>query len=99
MINIPLQAIPNQSLSTVLDNTQFDIVVRVAGDIMAVDITINNVVILTGQRASPGCPLIPYQYLENGNFFLLTENNDYPDYTKFGVDQFLVYASPDELAV
>ncbi len=59
---------------------------------------INNVLILSGIRAVAGFPVIPYDYLQNGNFVFVTANDEYPIYTRFGIDQFLIYASPDEIA-
>lgn len=104
MIQIPLQAIPNQSLSIQLDNNQWDILIRATQDnpdgstgIMAIDITINNVVIVTGQRAVCGFPIIAYQYLVNGNLAFVTSNNEYPDWRQFGISQYLIYVSNDEL--
>jgi hypothetical protein len=97
MIEIPLQAIPNQSLSILLGESQWDIRIKAAGNIMAFDISENNVPIVTGQRAVAGYPIIPYEYLEDGNFVLLTMNDEYPDYTQFGVTQSLIYTSETEL--
>lgn len=111
MIEVPVQAIPNQTLSIQLDNNQYDIHIvattatttdtgqgQVAGEVNTV-ITIvrNNVTIVSGFRAMSGYPIIPYQYLEDGNFAFLTDNDDYPDYRKFGITQSLIYASASEL--
>ena len=109
MIEIPLQAIPNQTLSVQLDNNQYDIVISaitsttadngtIAADVlMAVDIVRNNIPIVTGFRAVAGFPIIPYHYLENGNFSFLTMDDEYPDYRQFGITQSLIYASESEL--
>lgn len=97
MIEIPLQAIPNQTFSILLDNIQYDFRIEVTNNVMSFDIVRNNVPIVTGQRAVAGYPIIPYRYLENGNFVVLTMNGDYPDYTQFGITQSLIYASLIEL--
>jgi hypothetical protein len=105
MIIIPLQAIPNQSLTIQLDNNNWDIDVRscdtnpqTAGTaIVAFSFTLNGTVIISGQRGITNWPLIAYEYLQNGNFFMITENDDYPDYTQFGITQYLIYASQAEL--
>ena len=47
---------------------------------------------------TPGMPLLPYRYQERGNFLLLTNEGDLPDFTQFGVTQFLVYLTAAELA-
>lgn len=104
MIQIPILAIPNQTLSIQLDNNQWDISIRSTKDnddgstgIMAMDIVINNVIILSGQRMVFGFPVIPYSYLVNGNLSFLTEVDAYPDWRQFGITQTLIYASNAEL--
>lgn len=111
MIEIPLQAIPNQTLSIQLDGDQYDIKITattatttdhqtVADSVnMIVDIVRNNVAIVSGFRAMASYPLIPYSYLEAGNFVFVTSNDEYPDYREFGVTQSLIYATEAELEV
>lgn len=66
--------------------------------IVAVDITENNEVIVTGMRAVCGTPLLPYPYLQgDGNFIFVTNNDEYPNWRLFGVNQYLIYASPSEI--
>lgn len=99
MINVSIQAIPNQSLTVQLDNNLYNMSIKAANGVMCIDVLRNNETLLTGERLTAGTPILPYQYLENesGNFLLLTNNDDLPDYTQFGVTQSLVYASNDEL--
>lgn len=100
MIQIPLQTIPNQSLSIQLDNINYDFVIRSmpgTSNIMVFDITIDNELIAEGVRAVPAYPLIEYKYLENGNFIVITNNDDYPDWQQFQISQFLLYASQTEI--
>lgn len=97
MNTIPLQAIPNQSLTVQIDNISYVIRVHLCSNVMAFDITINGVLIIEGMRAVAGFPLIPSKYLENGNFIFLTQNDEYPYYDQFGTTQFLYFASQKEL--
>jgi len=104
MILIPIINIPNQSLTLQLDNNQYDLTIHATQDnpdgttgIMAVDISINNEIIISGVRAVDLYPLIPYKYLVNGNFIFITQNFQYPDWRQFGVTQSLIYASNEEL--
>lgn len=100
MIQIPLQTVPNQSLSIQLDDVNYDFEIRSmpgTSTIMVFDITIDNELIVEGVRAVPAYPLIEYKYLENGNFIVITENDDYPDWEKFQISQFLLYASNAEI--
>lgn len=98
MLEIPLSALPRQSFSIQLGQNLYDIAISACQDIMAVDIVKNGVAIVSGQRAVAGYPIIPYEYLEDGNFLILTANEDYPDYTEFGITQTLMYITQTELA-
>lgn len=97
MIEIALSPIPNQSLSIRLDDHLYDIKIKQSNGCMSVTIARDNVTILDNIRAVAQFPLIPYDYLENGNFIISTENDDLPDYTQFGITQFLIYFSELEL--
>jgi hypothetical protein len=105
MIQIPIINVPNQSLSIQLDNNQWDISIHSTQDnadsstgIMAIDITINNNIIISGVRAMDSFPLIPYQYLIiGGNITFITQDDEYPDWRQFGITQYLIYASDEEL--
>lgn len=104
MMQIPLQNIPNQSLSLQLDGNLYDLNFHSVSDgpdgnsgITGVDIAINNIVIVTGVRAVAGFPLIASYYQENGNFIFYTVNEEYPDWRQFGITQFLLYVSEAEL--
>lgn len=97
MLLIPVATVPNQSFSIVLDGNQYDMSLYVINNVSAIDIKRNNVDILLGSRIVPNSPVIPYRYLENGNFVFITENGDYPIYTQYGITQFLFYFSQTEL--
>lgn len=99
MITVTLDSIPNQSFSIRLDNKLYNITIKQSNDIMIATIIRDGILLLSGIRIVAGTPLIPYQYLESGNFMLLTTNGDLPDYTQFQITQFLVYASRVELEV
>ena len=95
---VPLAAVPNQSLSVRLGGQQYDLRVHdCANGVMSIDITINEVIIITGTRLIGNYPIFVSEYMENGNFILQTANQEYPDYTRFGVDQYLIYASQAEI--
>lgn len=98
MINIPLTAIPSQSLSILLNNEQYGIRIHDCGNgVMSIDIVINNVPLLTGIRLVSNYPIIVSEYMQNGNFILQTINDEYPDWTRFGVTQYLIFANPSEI--
>ena len=64
---------------------------------MSIDLTVNEVVLLSGARLVGNYPIIVSDYMENGNFILQTANYEYPDYTRFAIDQYLIYASQAEI--
>jgi len=97
VITIQLSAIPNQSFSIRLDDHFYDITIKSTNGCMSVTIARDNIVILSNQRAVAGFPIIPYHYLESGNFIFLTQNDDLPDYTQFGITQSFVFISQSEL--
>jgi hypothetical protein len=99
MVLIPLEPIVNQKFSTRLDNSRYEITIKETRGIMAVTILRDDVTIVDSVRAVAGVPLIPYAYLESGNFAFSTANDELPDWTKFGTTQNLIYAGSDELEI
>lgn len=94
---IPLQATANQSLTVQLGTDRYVITVKVSVGCMAMTIERNDVTIVEGNRILAGEPIIPYHYLEAGNFILLTQNDELPDWQQFGVTQSLVFLSEAEI--
>lgn len=97
LVGISLQTLPNQNLTTTLNNNNYAIQLKNCGGSMVVTIIRNGVTLVQNLICVAGTPLIPYQYLEDGNFLFLTNDSELPDYTQFGITQFLIYASPSEL--
>lgn len=95
---IPVQAVANQRLTTTFDNDRYELTIKEINGVMGVTVVRNAVAVYTNIRIVAGGPIIPYRYQETGNFIFETQNNEIPYYTKFGDTQFLIYASPDELA-
>lgn len=94
---IILQAIPNQSFSVNVSNIEYSFIIKEANGIMAATISRNGTTILSGNRLVAGTPMIPYKYLEDGNFFITTQNGELPYYTEFNITQFMFYLSPAEI--
>lgn len=94
---IPLRPVPNQELSTTLDGVRFILRFNALDEAMAVTITVGGEILLIGQRVVSGVPLIPYRYLESGNFIFVSDNTDIPFYTDFGLTQNLLYYTAEEL--
>lgn len=100
MVNIPLASVPNQSLSVRLNNQQYDLRIHDCGNgVTTIDIVINDTILITGTRMVSNYPIIVSAYMENGNFILQTANNEYPDWTRFSIDQYLIFATQAEIEV
>lgn len=97
MQKIPLQPLPNQELLVVLDNNQWTIKLKNTNGAIAVSISINGVDIADSVRAVAGVLIIRSKYQEQGNLAILCQDFLVPDYTQFGVTQFLTYFSQAEL--
>ena len=98
MKKIPISAVPNQSFSVQIDQDFYQITIETTNGCLCLDITRNNVVLITGVRAVAGALVLPYRYMENGNFVFTTLNQEAPDYTKFNVSQSLIFITATELA-
>lgn len=99
MIDVGIAAVPNQTCTVQIADRIYDISLREANGAMSASITRDGVPVITNVRATAGTPLLPYRYQETGNFLITTEAEAMPYYDQFGVTQFLVYVTPDELAV
>lgn len=98
MRTIPLDAIPNQELSVTLDGNRWDITIKECNGVMCCTLSLNDALLLSGQRIVAGSPLIPYKHMQAyGNFWILTENDELPYYDRFDVDQQFIYVSPGEI--
>ena len=94
---IPLEALPNQQFTVVLDSNQWVVTLKTTNGVISVSLTLNNVDIIDNARACANELIIQSQYLESGNFLFLTQNFDLPNYTQFGTTQSLVYLSAADL--
>src|SRR5689334_13796901 len=97
MIEITLQAIANQSLSVTLNGKLYTLTIKETNGVMSITVVRDDETIVMNNRLVPGAPVLPYAYLEDGNFILLTSNGDYPYYTEFGSTQSLLYVTQEEL--
>lgn len=97
---IPLQAVPNQSFSLLLEELSYKLTLKSTRGIMSATIEIDDSVVVSGARFFADTPLINYEYLERsgGNFILTTEADAIPDFNQFGVTQFLIYLTSTEIA-
>lgn len=99
MQQIPLTADPNQEFNLRLDDVRYALRIKEASGVMVADVTINDALVLSATRVLAGELIIPYfRLMVGGNFLVLTNNDELPDYREFGGSQQLIYLSPAELA-
>lgn len=96
MFLIPLEQSPNQQFTAVLDGYRYAVRLTTCAGITCADIERDDVVVISGVRCVGGF-VIPYPYLEAGNFWFETDDGEYPDYTLFGDTQFLYYLTQAEV--
>lgn len=96
-MQIQIDAVPNQSFSTRLDDSRYVITLKETRGCMSATIVRDEVVVVSNARIVAGTPILPYEYQEQGNFIILTEDGDLPDWTKFGISQSLHYLSVAEI--
>lgn len=96
---LPLLATPNQSFTTPLENQNYKLSFKATRGVMAISISINDIVLVSNSRFFADRPLIPYKYLEGkgGNFILTTEGDSLPAFAEFGTTQFLFYLTAAEV--
>jgi hypothetical protein len=99
MLQLPIQAVPNQEFQAVLDANTWGFTIRSTNGVMSITLVLNGTTLIQNLRCVVGSFVIPSQYEESGNFLFLTSDNDLPDYTQFGTTQSFIYVSAAELVV
>jgi hypothetical protein len=97
LISINLEPIANQSITIQIDGSVYEIVLKETKGVMSCSIIRDNLPVIQNVRVMANHPIFPYKYLESGNFFITTQNGDYPDYAQFGSSQNLLYATQAEI--
>lgn len=85
MIAVPLEALPNQSLTIRLNDDRYEIkLITISEGMMAISIIRNDVLLIQNQRIVPGVLLLPaYRAMGAGNFIFFTPDDSYPYYEEF----------------
>lgn len=98
-IIVPIDPIPNQKFSVLLEDVRYAIVIQDVGQAMAVTIEKDDVVLVSSALATAGSFIIPYQHLSvDGNFAFSGAADEIPFYTNFNVTQQLFYFTASEVA-
>lgn len=97
MKQIPLKSFPRQSLSVLLEGSLYELSLKECNGIMAVTVVRDGVTIVSNRRAVAGMPIIPSRYLNDGNFVIVTDNDDFPYYTEFEASNVFVWMTNEEI--
>lgn len=97
MKEIQLTSVPRLSLSTLIGKVFYEVSIKECNGIMAATVIRDGVTIVDNRRCCAGVPIIPRGHLEDGNFFILTSDDELPYFNQFdGKDQ-LIYLSQEEI--
>lgn len=82
---IPLEVLPNQSLTIRLSSSRYLIAIKMLSDaLMAISITRDDILLIQNERLVPSTLLLPeHQALGYGNFMFTTPEDAYPHYSGF----------------
>lgn len=98
MHNITLSQIPNQEIVFVVENKAFTIQLRTIQELTFATIFLDGEPLLYSQLCIPNSFINLYRYISaGGKFYFRCTDNEYPNYTKFGDTQQLLFYTEDEL--
>lgn len=97
-LTIPLSITPNQTLSVELGGFFYVILLQSVGNTMAVTISRDDALLMSGIPIIPNAPMIPFERLGEDNFVFLSSDDQLPNYLLLDVSQFLIYLTADEMA-
>ncbi len=85
LIKIPLEVLPNQSLTIRLGDNRYIIrLITISDALMGISITRDDIILMQNQRAIPKKKILPgYKAGRYGNFVFITQDETYPYYTEF----------------
>lgn len=94
---VPIKAVPNQDLTILLNGSRYIITIKETRGVMAASVTRNGVKIVDNQRIVAGTFILPYQYQEDGNFYMTNLGEALIYYPEFSQSQNLAYVTPFDL--
>lgn len=99
MYKIPLDKTPNQTFSIVLNGKDYRIAIRTIQNLTYMSVWVNSELLFYNQLCTPNAYVNPYNYVSvNGKFYFESLDNNYPNYTQFGVTQSLLFYTQEEVA-
>lgn len=95
---VPVTPTPNQSFTVTIDGVRWGLALKEARGVMVADVVRDSTPLLSATRVLAGEAIIPYAYLQTGNFLVLTNQNGLPEWRQLGISQTLVYLTSEEIS-
>lgn len=97
---IPLDnTLPNQTFTVLLNGAEYRVTIRTIQGFTFMSAWIDDEPLFYNQLCSPNNWVNPYNYVsQNGKFYFECLDDNYPTYTRFGIDQRLIFYTPEEVA-
>ena len=99
MYRLPIERIPNQIFTVVIDNISYRVALRNIQNLTFMSVWADGNLLFYNQLCVPNGFVNPYNYLSiNGKFYFRCLNSDYPFFKNFGITQELMFYTPEEVA-
>ncbi len=98
MLAIPLNPVPNQTVSFNADGAFWQVHIYQSISFMCADVTLNGTQVVSGIRCFGGIPLMPYSYLTAPGFgnMIFDSDADWTGFNQSGGTSNLFYLEQDE---
>lgn len=98
MYIVPLKQVPNQVFAISLNDADYRIALRTIQGLLYMSCWIDGTPLFYNQLCTPNNWVNVYDYISvNGKFYFECLDNEYPTYTSLGVNQRLLFLTPDEV--
>lgn len=101
---IELNNLPNQTFTTTINNVDMEVILKLAGQednqIMLFALIVNNEYLCPFVPVFANQGVLPYEYMTaeaGGQFYFVTDDDIYPNYTNFNSTCSLYFVTLDEL--
>ena len=100
MREIQIDPVANQTVTVYLENDRYDLTFKqAASGATLATIMRNDDLLVSNILCVAGTPLLPFVYVEKGNFIFSMANEGMPLWQDFGTTTFLFYMSEEEVGV
>lgn len=99
MYRIPIEAIPNQIFTIMIDNVNYRVALRTIQNLTYMSVWADGEPLFYNQVCVPNGYVNPYNYVGvNGKFYFQCLDDVYPFFKNFGTTQELLFHTPEEVA-